>query len=86
MSNRTIHKLNDNLCLFFTKFSRRADQILKKQNQETKKNNKELIKNLEYNKNLGLRSKKLLEKGRLEDFADILNEQWLCKIQRSPNN
>ncbi len=84
ISKPILEKLDDNLCLFFTKFSRSADSILKKQNIQTKKKNKDIIKNLELNKELGLKSKKFLESGRLNDFAEILNEQWRCKYQRSP--
>ena len=84
LNNKIIEKLEDNLCLFFTKFSRSADKILKKQNNQTKKNNKDIIKNLLFNKELGLRSKKMIEQDRLEDFADILNLQWQCKLERSP--
>ncbi len=84
ISNATIETLEDNLCLFFTKFSRNADLILKKQNFKTKKNNKSVIDNLKFNKDLGYRSKKILEKGNLNQFAEILNEQWECKLLRSP--
>lgn len=84
ISNPILEKLEDNLCLFFTKFSRNADLILKKQNFKTKKNNKSIIDNLKFNKDLGYRSKKILEKGKLDEFAKILNEQWDCKLHRSP--
>tara|TARA_B110000037_G_C17125350_1_gene507794 strand:+ start:4573 stop:5547 length:975 start_codon:yes stop_codon:yes gene_type:complete len=84
ISKPILEKLDDNLCLFFTKFSRSADTILKKQNIQTKKNNKEIIKNLEFNKELGIKSKKFLENGGLDDFAEVLNEQWRCKYERSP--
>lgn len=84
LSRSTIENLNDNLCLFFTNFSRSADMILKKQNFQTKKNDKNIIKNLNFNKNLGIKSKYLLEKGNLKGFAEILSEQWNCKLERSP--
>ena len=84
ISKKSIDKLEDNLCLFFTKFSRNADNILKKQNIETKKKNHEIISNLNFNKELAYKSKFYLEKGELENFANILNDQWNCKIQRSP--
>ncbi len=84
ISKDIIEKLEDNLCLFFTKFSRNADKILKNQNLQTKKKNKQIIKNLKYNKELGIKSKKFLESGNLKSFAEILNEQWRCKYERSP--
>jgi len=84
ISKPVLEKLDDNLCLFFTKFSRSADTILKKQNIQTQKKNKDMIKNLQFNKELGLKSKKFLEHGKLNDFAEMLNEQWKCKYERSP--
>ena len=84
ISNSSIERLEDNLCLFFTKFSRSADLILKKQNFKTKKNDKLIMDNLKFNKELGYRSKKILESGKINEFADILNEQWDCKLSRSP--
>ena len=84
ISNYTLERLEDNLCLFFTKFSRNADKILKRQNAQTKKKNKDIIDNLNYNKELGLKSKNFLEDGNLDDFAEVLNEQWRCKFERSP--
>jgi D-glycero-alpha-D-manno-heptose-7-phosphate kinase len=84
ISNSTLESLEDNLCLYFTKFSRSADKILKNQNSKTKKNNKEIIKNLQFNKELGMKSKIYLENEKLDDFAEILNEQWRCKFERSP--
>ena len=84
ISKNTLEKLDDNLCLFFTKFSRNADKILKSQNLKTKKKNKDIINNLKHNKQLGLKSKKFLENGNLKGFAEILNDQWKCKFERSP--
>ena len=82
ISKPVLEKLDDNLCLFLPN-SRSADTILKKQNIQTQKN-KDMIKNLQFNKELGLKSKKFLEHGKLNDFAEILNEQWKCKYERSP--
>lgn len=84
IANPTLKKLEDNLCLFFTKFSRSADQILKKQNVLTKQKNKEILDNLKFNRELGYKSREFLENGDLERFSNVLNEQWNCKLKRSP--
>ena len=68
IKKNTIEKLEDNLCLYFTKFSRSADNILKKQNQKTKLKNKDIIDNLKYNKILGIKSKSYLE-GKFRRFC-----------------
>jgi D-glycero-alpha-D-manno-heptose-7-phosphate kinase len=86
ITNDTLQNLEDNLCLFFTRFSRSADKILKKQNILTKKKNKEILDNLKYNKELGQKSKFYLEDGCLESFSRALNEQWDHKIKRSPES
>ena len=44
IKKNTIEKLEDNLCLYFTKFSRSADKILK-QNQKTKLKSEDIIDN-----------------------------------------
>ena len=84
ISDPTLKKLEDNLCLFFTKFSRSADKILKKQNVLTKQKNKEILDNLKFNRELGYRSKEYLENGDLVSFSKVLSEQWDCKLKRSP--
>ena len=84
IADTTLKKLEDNLCLFFTKFSRNADDILKKQNVLTKQKNKEILENLKFNRKLGYRSKEYLENGDLDSFSNLLNEQWDCKLKRSP--
>ena len=84
ITNPTLKKLEDNLCLFFTKFSRSADKILKKQNVLTKQKNKEILDNLKFNRELGYKSREYLENGDLDRFSNVLNEQWNCKLNRSP--
>ena len=49
--------------MFFTGFARSASNILKDQNARTKQNDDEMLNNLHYVKDLGLRSKKALEEG-----------------------
>ena len=42
-----------------------------------------MIENLNYVKELGLKSKKCLETGKLNQFADLMNKQWEFKQSRS---
>jgi D-glycero-alpha-D-manno-heptose-7-phosphate kinase len=85
ITSATLKKLELNLCLFFTNFSRDADIVLKKQNELTKKNNRKILDNLKLNKKLGYSSKNYLENGDLDSFSEVLNEQWNCKLERSPH-
>jgi D-glycero-alpha-D-manno-heptose-7-phosphate kinase len=81
----TIYDLEDNLLLFFTGFSRSASFILKDQDSRSKTNDSEMLQNLHYTKELGLRSKKALEKGKTSEFGEILDEHWQHKRKRSKN-
>ncbi len=78
------NNLEDGLMLFFTGFSRSASAILKDQVDRTKKTDAQMIENLHYVKSLGLRSRELLESGRLDEFGALMNEHWLFKKKRSP--
>ncbi len=83
ISHNNITKLEDNLLLFFTGYSRNASDILKEQDKKTKKNENKMIDNLNYVKELGIKSKKYLESGKLIQFAELLNEHWEFKQSRS---
>ena len=79
----TLHDLEDNLLLFFTGFSRSAGEILKDQNDRTRQSDKQMIENLHYVKELGLRCKKALESGNTAHFGELMHEHWEHKKQRS---
>jgi D-glycero-alpha-D-manno-heptose-7-phosphate kinase len=79
----TLHDLEDNLVLFFTGFSRSASSILKDQNDKSKEKDSAMISNLNYVKDIGLRTQRAFENGRLEEFAALMNEHWEYKRKRS---
>lgn len=79
----TLYNLEDNLILFFTGFSRSAGNILKEQDDKSKEKDNDMIKNLDFVKDLGYQSKDALEKGDLDKFADIMNVHWEYKKKRS---
>jgi D-glycero-alpha-D-manno-heptose-7-phosphate kinase len=83
IDDSTIHALEDDLLLFFTGFSRSASQILKDQDQRTRKHDSAMIDNLHYLKDLGLRSRAKLEKGDLVGFGKLMHEHWEHKRRRS---
>ncbi len=58
LSKQTIFSLEDNLIMFFTGYSRSASALLKDQDQKSKEDDKEMIENLHYVKDLGLRIKR----------------------------
>ena len=78
-----LYDLEDNLLLFFTGYTRSASGILKEQHTKSKKNDKSMIDNLHFVKELGLESKTALEKGDLKKFGELMNVHWEHKKKRS---
>ena len=83
ISKETLYNLEDNLILYFTGFSRSAGSILKEQDDKSKDKNSDMLKNLDFVKDLGYQSKKAFESGNLDEFADIMNVHWEYKKKRS---
>ena len=83
ISMETMFDLEDNLLLFFTGFSRSASGILLDQKIKSQKNDNEMIANLHYVKELGVRSKGALENGNTRLFGELMHEHWEHKKRRS---
>ena len=75
--------LEDNLLLFFTGSSRSVGSILKDQKQRSEESDAEMLQNLHYVKELGLRSQQALENGRTALFGELMHEHWEHKKRRS---
>lgn len=85
INQETLFNLEDNLLLFFTGYSRSASNILKEQDSKSKQKDSDMIANLHFTKELGLKSKDALETGNLHEFAELMNVHWNHKKQRSTN-
>lgn len=83
LSMDTLFDLEDNLLLFFTGFSRSASEILSEQKARTEGNDEEMLRNLDYVKELGFRSRDALESGDLVRFGELMSESWQHKKRRS---
>ena len=83
ISPNTLIDLEDNLMLFFTGFSRSAGSILMDQKVRTQSSDSEMLANLHYVKDLGIRIKQCLEEGRTTDFGLLMHEHWEHKKLRS---
>lgn len=79
----TLLKLEDNLLLFFTGFSRSAGDILKDQHERTRQSDVQMLENLHYVKKLGLLSREALERGDTLAFGQLMHEHWEHKKRRS---
>jgi D-glycero-alpha-D-manno-heptose-7-phosphate kinase len=83
VSEETLFNLEDNLLLFFTGYSRSASNILKDQNDRSKKSDQAMLDNLHYTKELGFQSLAALEGGNLDEFARLMDVHWQRKKARS---
>jgi len=79
----TLFDLEDNLLLFFTGYSRSAGSILQHQKTQTQRSDQNMLQNLHYVKELGLRSREVLENGKTTQFGEIMHEHWEHKKKRS---
>jgi D-glycero-alpha-D-manno-heptose-7-phosphate kinase len=83
ISHETLYNLEDHLLLFFTGYSRSASNVLKEQDDKSKKNDPTMTDNLHLVKDLGYKSKIAFERGDLDEFANLMNVHWEHKKQRS---
>jgi len=83
ISIETLFNLEDNLLLFFTGFSRSASTILKDQDIRSKEMDRDMLNNMHFVKDLGLRSKEALISGRTSEFGALMHEHWKHKRNRS---
>jgi D-glycero-alpha-D-manno-heptose-7-phosphate kinase len=80
----TLRQLNDNMLLFHTGDARDASAVLADQDRRTKTGESEMLENLHRTKEMGYRSRDLLQAGDLFAYAELMHEHWLNKRQRSP--
>ena len=83
ISEKNLCKLESNLLLFYTGFTRRSKKILITQKNNSKTKSSEMIKKLDKIKKIGLETEKFLKKGDFDSFANIMNQHWFEKKQRS---
>lgn len=83
ISTATLHDLEENLLLFFTGYSRRADDILEDQRRRSEEGDAAMFENLHAIARIGGRVKEALEAGDTAAFGTLLDEHWRCKRTRS---
>lgn len=76
ISQNNLNKLEDNLLLFYTGYSRQSKKILINQKNLSVKNNKNMIDSLKKIKKIGYKVKSFLEIGDFESFGQIMNDHW----------
>lgn len=83
ISADTLSQMEDNLAIFYTGLTRAASDLLKDQSMRSIEGDKKMLENLHHMKALGRKIKAALETGDLRQFAELMNEHWRHKKQRS---
>jgi len=83
LSEETFFRLQDNLLMFCTGYTRSASEMLRDQDDKSKAKDQAMIQNLHYVKELGRRSLEALEGGNLVKFGELMHEHWEHKKRRS---
>ena len=83
ISNDTLHDLEGHLLMFFTGYSREADEVLVDQKERSERDDPAMIENLHAIKRLGLDVKHALEAGDTRGFGELMHEHWEMKRGRS---
>lgn len=79
ISEGTLMELQSNIFLFYLNKNRSASAILKTQNKKTKENNTEILGRLHKIKEIGLQTKRLFDRNKIDEFGELLHEHWLLK-------
>jgi D-glycero-alpha-D-manno-heptose-7-phosphate kinase len=85
ISVQTLTDLEENLLMFFTGYSRAAQDILVDQDKRTESGDSAMIDSLNYVKLLGSEIKTVLECGDTLKFGRLMHEHWERKRNRSSN-
>lgn len=82
-SEETLDALQENLLMVPTGFRRSAAVVLKEQDDKSRNNDKAMIDNLHFVKELGHKSLEALESGNLAEFGQLMHTHWEHKKKRS---
>lgn len=83
ISDEMQDQLENNLLLFFTGKERSASEILADQDKKSQAEDAAMIQNLHKTKEIGLLTRKYLEKGNLDILGELFHEHWKNKKKRS---
>jgi D-glycero-alpha-D-manno-heptose-7-phosphate kinase len=80
----TLKRLRECLLLFYTGDARSASTVLSDQDTRSRAGDATMLDNLHQTKQLGFESRKLLERGDLVAYGELMHEHWEIKRRRSP--
>lgn len=82
ISGEALDQLESNILLFNTGIERNASEILSEQDEKSNKDDPQVLDNLHQIKEIGLETKKALERGDVDEFGELLKMHWDMKKKR----
>jgi len=79
LSEEAVDELHSNIILFYTGIQRSASEILKEQDDSSKKNEDKTIETLHKIKDIGKQTKKAFEKDDIDKLGEYLDKHWNIK-------
>lgn len=83
VSNEIIAQLEESLLLFFTGRQRNASDVLSDQDERSRNGDPQMIQNLHQIKEIGLETRRCLEKGQVNALGELFHVHWEAKKKRS---
>jgi D-glycero-alpha-D-manno-heptose-7-phosphate kinase len=83
ISSEALDQLESNILLFFTGKERSASEILSEQDEKCKQDDQEMTRNLHQIKEIGLETRRYLERGQTNMLGELLHDHWETKKKRS---
>ena len=83
INTATLHDLEEHLLMFFTGYSRRAEELLDDQRQRTEAEDEDMIDALRAVEEVGVQIRTALENGDTGAFGGLMHEHWVRKRERS---
>ncbi len=84
-SRESLDRLEGNILLFYTGIQRSASAILSEQDQKCHQDDEDMTRNLDQIKQIGLDTRRFLEKGQVDMLGELLHVHWEIKKKRSSN-
>ena len=82
-SRESLDRLEGNILLFYTGIQRSASAILAEQDQKCHQGDRDMTTNLDQIKQIGLDTRRYLEKGQVDMLGELLHVHWEIKKKRS---
>jgi D-glycero-alpha-D-manno-heptose-7-phosphate kinase len=83
LSESTFESLESNLLMFYTGYQRSASDVLRDQNEATKKDEAAVVENLHKIKEIGAKICSELEAGNVDAIGPLFHQHWLSKRKLS---